>query len=572
MQQVAADGAAGGGELLDSGGGMVLMPEHHMMAKERSQGPPYYGPAGGAYAAPRGAPGATNHQQPRIYSSRGGSYRYSARIPSTSGGAASPYPVPGRPSSYRSGQGERGADGGDTVEENKIFVGSLPPGTTKEALSDLMKKFGTVDDVVIMMDRITGASRGFGFVTFTEASAVNECMQAKPHVIDGHEVDVRRAIPRGQAVTRYDEDQENKIFIGGIPDDLTEGRPRGFGFVTFLYTHSAVNAVGMHDIEGTIIEAKKAEAREQLREERNRRRGPEDDLRGRGLESNGHSYRPMMSGYGYPGPELDAYGAPAVQRVHYFPMLDENQVWYLAKFGIWRCWRLRFSWQTAYENRIYSVSITCGPTYPDEPPAVCFRTKINMHCVDPKGVVRTVLHEYMSICNILYIYTHAYDWQASLKELQGDTWKLLNLRDSKDIVRIDEATMKQKVQIQKCRGVSIQIDPKVNSVLVDGCENVRLCVSSLISGAEFVNCRKTKFQVTGVCPSIAIDKCIGVDLFVSEASKNVEITSCRSGEMNLNFPSDKDGGDWVEVAIPEQFHHRLQDGVLQTRVSELYTH
>lgn len=42
---------------------------------------------------------------------------------------------------------------------------------------------------------------------------------------------------------------------------------------------------------------------------------------------------------------------------------------------------------TAYENRIYSVSITCGPTYPDEPPAVCFRTKINMHCVDSKGVV-----------------------------------------------------------------------------------------------------------------------------------------------------------------------------------------
>lgn len=42
---------------------------------------------------------------------------------------------------------------------------------------------------------------------------------------------------------------------------------------------------------------------------------------------------------------------------------------------------------TAFENRIYSVSINCGPSYPDEPPSVCFRTRINMHTVDPNGVV-----------------------------------------------------------------------------------------------------------------------------------------------------------------------------------------
>ncbi|KFG44606.1 putative ubiquitin conjugating enzyme E2 [Toxoplasma gondii GAB2-2007-GAL-DOM2] len=42
---------------------------------------------------------------------------------------------------------------------------------------------------------------------------------------------------------------------------------------------------------------------------------------------------------------------------------------------------------TAFENRIYCVSINCGPSYPDEPPEVCFRTRINMHSVDPNGVV-----------------------------------------------------------------------------------------------------------------------------------------------------------------------------------------
>mmetsp|Transcript_21687 Transcript_21687/g.32446 ORF Transcript_21687/g.32446 Transcript_21687/m.32446 type:complete len:138 (-) Transcript_21687:82-495(-) len=40
---------------------------------------------------------------------------------------------------------------------------------------------------------------------------------------------------------------------------------------------------------------------------------------------------------------------------------------------------------TTFDNRIYSLSIACGPDYPDRPPTVKFETQINMSCVDPSN-------------------------------------------------------------------------------------------------------------------------------------------------------------------------------------------
>ncbi|KAF2668028.1 UBC-like protein [Microthyrium microscopicum] len=42
---------------------------------------------------------------------------------------------------------------------------------------------------------------------------------------------------------------------------------------------------------------------------------------------------------------------------------------------------------SSYENRIYSLKISCGPNYPDTPPEVSFVTRVNIPCVDKNGRV-----------------------------------------------------------------------------------------------------------------------------------------------------------------------------------------
>ena len=39
-------------------------------------------------------------------------------------------------------------------------------------------------------------SRGFGFVTYARASMVDDAQAARPHRVDGREVEPKRAVPR----------------------------------------------------------------------------------------------------------------------------------------------------------------------------------------------------------------------------------------------------------------------------------------------------------------------------------------------------------------------------------------
>lgn len=49
----------------------------------------------------------------------------------------------------------------------KIFVGGLPYHTTDESLRHYFENFGDIEEAVVITDRQTGKSRGYGFVSNT---------------------------------------------------------------------------------------------------------------------------------------------------------------------------------------------------------------------------------------------------------------------------------------------------------------------------------------------------------------------------------------------------------------------
>ncbi len=66
----------------------------------------------------------------------------------------------------------------------KLYVGNLSFETTENDLQDLFEQHGKVAEVSLIMDRMTGKSRGFAFVTMNEAAEANAAMAA----INGKEI------------------------------------------------------------------------------------------------------------------------------------------------------------------------------------------------------------------------------------------------------------------------------------------------------------------------------------------------------------------------------------------------
>nr|GMC55148.1 RNA-binding protein 1-like [Ipomoea batatas] len=150
-------------------------------------------------------------------------------------------------------------------DRSKLFVGGVSRQTTDETLREHFSKYGTVVSAVIAKDGITGNSRGFAFVSFTQPSAVDNCLR-DTHEILGRTFSTKKIFVGGLSASLTEEEFKGyferfgRIMDVVVMHDNMTHKPRGFGFITFS-SEDAVEQVtqkNFHELCGKLVEVKRA--------------------------------------------------------------------------------------------------------------------------------------------------------------------------------------------------------------------------------------------------------------------------------------------------------------------------
>ena len=81
----------------------------------------------------------------------------------------------------------------------KLYVGNLAYAVTDQDLRDLFSQSGAVDSAVVISDKFSGQSKGFGFVEMADASAADAAIQSLDGTeFKGRNLKVNEARPRGE--------------------------------------------------------------------------------------------------------------------------------------------------------------------------------------------------------------------------------------------------------------------------------------------------------------------------------------------------------------------------------------
>jgi len=85
----------------------------------------------------------------------------------------------------------------------KLYIGGLSYNTTEDALRDAFSNAGSVTSASIIMDKMTGRSRGFGFVEMSsDEEAKNAIDMWNGKELDGRTLTVNEARPLGERPAR----------------------------------------------------------------------------------------------------------------------------------------------------------------------------------------------------------------------------------------------------------------------------------------------------------------------------------------------------------------------------------
>ncbi|KAK2657479.1 hypothetical protein Ddye_010531 [Dipteronia dyeriana] len=199
--------------------------------------------------------------------------------------------------------------------DRKLVVLGIPWDVETDGLKEYMSKFGELEDCIVMKERSTGRSRGFGYVTFASAEDAKTALSSE-HFLGNRMLDVKIATPKEEM--RTPARKVTRIFVARIPPSVNEAMfrshfekygditdlympkdqgskaHRGIGFITFANADSVETLMGdTHELGGSTIAVDRATPKE-------------DEFRpiarmahgGQGGHGGGHGVQAGHGGYG----------------------------------------------------------------------------------------------------------------------------------------------------------------------------------------------------------------------------------------------------------------------------------
>ena len=193
--------------------------------------------------------------------------------------------------------GERSEEKNYIISDRELFVGGFDKWLTDKQLKQYFEQFGSVTDWIVMRNKRSLGSQGYGFVTFQEPQMMENCLNSQPHLLNGRTLCLRkrrkatenpRADPREEKEEKEkkeekeEKEDDKKLFVSGLDprvrkDDLKEyfekfgeltdwvvmlaqyGISKCVGFVTFKSALGAEKCYKArpHDLNGKFITVKR---------------------------------------------------------------------------------------------------------------------------------------------------------------------------------------------------------------------------------------------------------------------------------------------------------------------------
>ncbi|KAK7362727.1 hypothetical protein VNO77_04848 [Canavalia gladiata] len=104
----------------------------------------------------------------------------------------------------------------------KLFVRGLAGETTSETLRSVFSAFGDLDEAIVIFDKSTGRSKGYGFVVFRHVDGAILALKEPSKKIDGRMTVTQLAAAGGPGASG--DVSARKVFVGNVPFEISSER------------------------------------------------------------------------------------------------------------------------------------------------------------------------------------------------------------------------------------------------------------------------------------------------------------------------------------------------------------